>query len=136
MIDRLEETLKKYNEITEELTKEETLKNISLLTKLSKEQSDLSEIVEVYKNYKNILNNIEEDKELLKDNELKDIAKEELETLENEKKEIEKKLEVLLLPKDPNDGKNAIMEIRGAAGGDEGNIFAGDLFRMYQKYFF
>ena len=62
MIDRLEETLKKYNEITEELTKEETLKNISLLTKLSKEQSDLSEIVEVYKNYKNILNNIEEDK--------------------------------------------------------------------------
>lgn len=135
MIDRLEETLKKYNEITEELTKEETLKNISLLTKLSKEQSDLSEIVEVYKNYKNILNNIEEDKELLKDNELKDIAKEELETLENEKKEIEKKLEVLLLPKDPNDGKNAIMEIRGAAGGDEGNIFAGDLFRMYQKYF-
>lgn len=83
MIDRLEETLKKYNEITEELTKEETLKNISLLTKLSKEQSDLSEIVEVYKNYKNILNNIEEDKELLKDNELKDIAKEELETLEN-----------------------------------------------------
>ena len=65
----------------------------------------------------------------------KDIAKEELETLENEKKEIEKKLEVLLLPKDPNDGKNAIMEIRGAAGGDEGNIFAGDLFRMYQKYF-
>ena len=59
MIDRLEETLKKYNEITEELTKEETLKNISLLTKLSKEQSDLSEIVEVYKNYKNILNNIE-----------------------------------------------------------------------------
>ena len=134
MIDRLEETLKKYNEITEELTKEETLKNISLLTKLSKEQSDLSEIVEVYKNYKNILNNIEEDKELLKDNELKDIAKEELETLENEKKEIEKKLEVLLLPKDPNDGKNAIMEIRGAAGGDEGNIFAGDLFRMYSRY--
>ena len=92
MIDRLEETLKKYNEITEELTKEETLKNISLLTKLSKEQSDLSEIVEVYKNYKNILNNIEEDKELLKDNELKDIAKEELETLENEKKRNRKEI--------------------------------------------
>ena len=133
MIDRLEETLKKYNEITEELTKEETLKNISLLTKLSKEQSDLSEIVEVYKNYKNILNNIEEDKELLKDNELKDIAKEELETLENEKKEIEKKLEILLLPKDPNDGKNAIMEIRGAAGGDEGNIFAGECIKNILK---
>ena len=135
MIDRLEETLKKYNEITEELTRPETLSNISLLTKLSKEQSDLSEIVEVYKKYKEVLNNIEEDKELLKDSELKEIAKEELETLENDKKEIEKKLEVLLLPKDPNDGKNAIMEIRGAAGGDEGNIFAGDLFRMYQKYF-
>ncbi len=135
MIDRLEETLKKYNEITEELTRPETLSNISLLTKLSKEQSDLSEIVEVYKKYKEVLNNIEEDKELLKDSELKEIAKEELETLENDKKEIEKKLEILLLPKDPNDGKNAIMEIRGAAGGDEGNIFAGDLFRMYQKYF-
>ncbi len=134
MIDRLENMLIKYNEIQEELIKPETLSNINHLTELSKQSSSLEETINVYKRYKTVISSIEEDKELLKDNELKEIAQEELKSLEQEKIEIESKLEILLLPKDPNDGKNVIMEIRGAAGGDEANIFAGDLFRMYQKY--
>ncbi len=135
MIDRLEETLKKYNELQEKLQQEEVIQNINLLTELSKQASSMEEVVNVYKKYKEILKNIEDDKELLKDEDLKDIAKDELQQLENEKILIEKKLEILLLPKDPRDGSNVIMEIRGAAGGDEADIFAGDLFRMYQKYF-
>ena len=134
MIERLEKTLAKYNEINQELTKEETISNISLLTKLSKEQSDLSEVVDTYKEYKEVLKQIADDKELLNDQDLKDIAKEELIALEQRKIELDEQLEVLLLPKDKNDDKNIIMEIRGAAGGDEANIFAGDLFHMYKRY--
>ena len=134
MIERLEAISKKYNELKEELTKPETLNNIELLTKLSKEQSALEETVNKYNEYKQVLKSIEEDKELLKDAELKDIAEEELKSLESKKEELEHALEVLLLPQDPNDEKNVIMEIRGAAGGDEANIFAGDLFRMYERY--
>ena len=130
MIDRLENIEKKY----EELTKPETLQNVNLLTELSKKQSSLEETVSLYRTYKQVLKNITEDEELLKDPELKDIAKEELKSLEEQKQDLESKLEILLLPKDENDEKNVIMEIRGAAGGDEANIFAGDLFRMYQRY--
>ncbi len=134
MIQRLEEIEKKYNELSEELTKPETLQDVNLLTKLSKEQSKLEETVSTYRNYKGVIESIKEDNELLKDEELKDIAREELQSLEQEKVLLEQKLESLLLPKDENDDKNIIMELRGAAGGDEANIFAGDLFRMYQKY--
>jgi len=134
MIDRLEKILSRYNEITNLLTTPEIINDIKKMTKLSKEQSSLEETVSVYKDYKNIVQNIEDDKELLKDNELKEIAKEELQTLEPRKIDLEERLEILLLPKDENDEKDVIMEIRGAAGGDEANIFAGDLFRMYQKY--
>ena len=134
MIERLENIEAKYNELTTELTKPETLNNVNLLTKLSKEQSSLEETVTTYRKYKQVLENIKEDEELLKDPELKEIAKEELISLEQEQQDLEAKLEVLLLPKDENDDKNVIMEIRGAAGGDEANIFAGDLFRMYQRY--
>lgn len=134
MIERLEKIEEKYEELKKKLTTEEVLNNISLLTELSKEQSSLEEIVNKYKHYKNILTSINEDKELLKDSELKEIAEEELKSLEGEKETLEHELEVMLLPKDENDEKNVIMEIRGAAGGDEANIFAGDLFRMYQRY--
>lgn len=134
MIERLENIEKKYEKIKIELTKPETLNNIDLLTKLSKEQSKLEEITNKYKRYKIIKKQIKDDQELLKDNELKEIAQEELKALEQEQKNLEQELEILLLPKDENDDKNIIMEIRGAAGGDEANIFAGDLFRMYQRY--
>ena len=134
MIDRLENILKKYEELDLELVKPEVISDINMLTKLSKEHSSLEEIVTFYRRYRDVLAGISDDEELLKDSELKDMAKEELEGLYKEKEELEGKLEILLLPKDENDSKNVIMEIRGAAGGDEANIFAGDLFRMYQKY--
>ncbi|HPE14838.1 MAG TPA: peptide chain release factor 1 [Bacilli bacterium] len=134
MIDRLEGILKKYNELSEELTTQEVISDISKMTKLAKEQSSLSDIVEVYKDYKKILSDIEGSKELLDDQDLKEMAELELKELEEKSEMLEKKLELLLLPKDPDDDKNIIMEIRGAAGGDEANIFAGDLFHMYQKY--
>lgn len=134
MHERLENIESKYNTLTEELMKPEVISDIKKAMELSKEQSSLKEAYEAYQKYKKILAGIEESKELLHDQEFVDIAKEELQNLELEKEQMDKELEILLLPKDPNDGKNIIMEIRGAAGGDEGNIFAGDLFRMYSRY--
>lgn len=134
MIDRLDATVKRYEEITNELSKPEIVQDIKKMTELSKEQTRLTETVELYTKYKQVLSGIEEAKELIKDVELGEFAKEELSNLEEEKVQIESKLEVLLLPHDPNDEKNVIVEIKGAAGGDEANIFAGDLFDMYTKY--
>ena len=134
MIDRLEAISKRYNEIKNELATPEIISNIKKMTELSKEQTRLEKSVELYNKYKNVLEDIEAAKEMLKDKELGEFAKEELATLEVTKERIEKDLEVELLPHDPNDEKNVIVEIRGAAGGDEGNIFAGDLFDMYSKY--
>ena len=134
MLERLETIYKRYEEIKEELTKNEVISDLEKLKKLSKEQRDLEEVVTEYLKYKEVVKQISEDKELLEDEELKEVAKEELASLEVQEAELLKKLEILLLPKDENDGKNVILEIRGAAGGDEANIFAGDLFRMYQKY--
>ena len=96
--------------------------------------ADLEEIVTEYKKYKKILEDIKNTEEMVKDPELGEMAKEELKDLQSQKEELDGRLEVLLIPKDPNDSKNVIMEIRGAAGGDEANIFAGDLFRMYTRY--
>lgn len=134
MIERLEATEKKYMDLQQELMSEEVLKDINKTRELSKEMSELEEIVTVYREYKKVLEVIPETKEMLKDEELKDIAKEELKDLEAKKEKLEHDLEILLIPKDPNDNKNVIVEIRGAAGGDEANIFAGDLYRMYSKY--
>ena len=134
MINRLEAIQKKYNEITEELTKDETIKDIKKMTELSKEQRRLSETVDIYQKYKRILSDIEAAKEMLNDKEMQEFAKEEISNLNKEREQIEGELEILLLPHDPNDEKNVIVEIRGAAGGDEANIFAGDLFDMYNHY--
>ena len=134
MIERLEATLTKYNELETELTKPEVLSDIKKTRQFSKEMSDLEDIVNCYKKYKKVLSEIEDAKEMIKDPELSEVAKEELKTLEANKEQLDKELEILLIPKDPNDSKNVIMEIRGAAGGDEANIFAGDLFRMYTRY--
>ncbi len=134
MINRLEIILKKYNELGEELIKPETISNIKKMTELSKEQKRLGEVVDIYNKYKKVLSDIDSDKAMVHDKDLGELAKEELLSLEIEKDKLENELEVLLLPHDPNDEKNVIIEIRGAAGGDEANIFAGDLFNMYQKY--
>ena len=114
MIERLNEIERKYEDLGIELTKPETLQDVELLTKLSKEQRKLEETVLTYREYKSVLESIKEDEELLKDEELKDIAKEELQILGPQKEELEKKLETLLLPKDENDDKNIIMELSSA----------------------
>ena len=134
MIERLENIEKRYLELQEEIMKPEVLSDIKKTLALTKEQAALKDAYEGYQEYKKILEGINDAKELVKDPELGEFAKEELSSYEEAKIEMEKKIEILLLPKDPNDGKNVILEIRGAAGGDEGNIFAGDLFRMYTRY--
>lgn len=134
MIERLEQIKNKYNEIKENLSKQEVLEDIKKTTELSKEMSSLEETVNTYKEYENVLEGIKDAKEMVNDKDLGEFAKEEISNLEQKKEELEKKLEILLIPKDPNDEKNVIIEIRGAAGGDEANIFAGDLYDMYIRY--
>lgn len=137
MLEKLEGIHKRWEEIGHQMTDPETIKDMKLYVKLNKDYKDLQVIVEAYKRYKNIIENIESSKEILqneKDDEFRAMAKEELTTLNDEKNNIEEDIRVMLIPKDPQDEKNAIMEIRAGAGGDEASIFAGDLYRMYTKY--
>ena len=134
MFNRLDAIVKKYEDIKEELVKPEVLSNFNKLKELSKEESELKETVEVYNEYKKVKDNLEQARTMLNDPELKEIAEGEIDDLTTKEETLYKKLEILLVPKDENDGKNVIVEIRGAAGGDEANIFAGDLFRMYSHY--
>ncbi len=134
MEERLEAILKRFNEIQEELMDPEVMQDFKKVSKLSKEQSGLEEIVKKYEEYKDAQTKISDAKSLMNDSELREMAEIELEEQNTRLVTITSELEVLLIPKDENDGKNVIMEIRGAAGGDEANIFAGDLFRMYTYY--
>jgi peptide chain release factor 1 len=128
MLKRLEEVEKKYLEIEKTLTKPDI--SPPEIHKYSKELSDLDEIVEIYRKYKSVLERIEENRSLLKDKDLAELAREELDGLENELPKLEDELRLLLLPKDPNDAKNVFLEIRGGTGGDEAALFAADLFRI------
>ena len=136
MLKRLENYALRYNEINEELMKPEICMDIKKMTALSKEQRSIAKIVECYTEYKRCLESIEDLKEMRKDPdpELAEMAEMELEETKRRVVQLEEEITVLLLPKDPNDDKNVIVEIRGAAGGDEANIFAGDLYRMYARY--
>ena len=134
MIERLETIENKYNEISKELMNPEVLSDINKTLKLNKELSDLKESYDAYQKLKKIDNDIENDKMVIDDPELGEMVKEEIKELEEKREKLLKDIEIMLLPKDPNDGKNVVIEIRGAAGGDEANIFAGDLYRMYTKY--
>ncbi len=134
MLERLKAIEEKYNELSSELSKPEVLSNIKETLRLTKEQASLKDAYDAYQKYKKIESDLEEAKEMTKDPDLGEFAKEEIARLNKEKEELESQIEIILLPKDPNDGKNVIVEIRGAAGGDEANIFAGDLYRMYTKY--
>ena len=134
MLERLIAIEEKYNELSSELSKPEVLSNIKETLRLTKEQASLKDAYDAYQKYKKINSDLEEAKEMTKDPELGEFAKEEIARLNKEKEDLESQIEIILLPKDPNDGKNVIVEIRGAAGGDEANIFAGDLYRMYTKY--
>ncbi len=134
MFNRLDAIEKRYNELSVELVKPEVLNDFNKLKELSKEQSDLKETVETYLEYKKTLDNLNQAEAMAEDPELKDMAQSEITELSQKLEELKERLEILLVPKDEYDGKNVIMEIRGAAGGDEANIFAGDLFRMYSYY--
>ncbi len=134
MLERLQSIEKRYLEINEELMSSDVVNNIKKTLELNKEQASLRDAYYAYQEYKKLISDIADSKEMVKDPEIGEFAREELHNLEQRLAELEKELEIILLPKDPNDDKNVIVEIRGAAGGDEGNIFAGDLFRMYTKY--
>ena len=136
MFERLDMIALRYNEINEMLQDSAVICNVNKMTALMKEQRSLEKIVSKYQEYKEVVKTIKELKELVKetDPEIAEMAEMELEPLIGKDESIIEELKILLLPKDPNDEKNVIVEIRGAAGGDEGNIFAADLFRMYSKY--
>lgn len=136
MVERLEKMEARYKELGELMMSPNVLGDRKQMAKLGKEQASLVAVVEAYEEYKKIVSGIEDAKQLLAENdqEVKEMAKMELEELEPKKQEMLDKLEILLIPKDPADMNNAIVEIRGAAGGDEGNIFAGDLYRMYTRW--
>ena len=134
MDERLKIIKAKYLELEQDLANPDILSDFQKLKELSKQKSDLEEIVIKYDEYKKCLNDIDELSAMKNDEGMGELIKEEIENLELQKEKLYKELEILLIPKDENDGKNIIMEIRGAAGGDEANIFAGDLFRMYSYY--
>ncbi len=136
MKDRLDKIVHRYEEINRLLSRPDITQNIQKLKELSKEQSSLEKTVLTYETYKKTETTIEELKEMMKepDPEIREMAEMELEENKTLLKDLEEKLHKLLVPKDPNDEKNVIVEIRGAAGGDEANIFAGDLYRMYMRY--
>ena len=133
---KLQEIIDKYHHLSEEMTKPEVLSDQKKLSSVAKEHSSLDKVVQVATQYISVLDQIDEDKEMLNedDPELIEIAREELPSLEIEKSKLEEELKILLLPKDPNDDKNLILEIRAGTGGDEAALFASDLYRIYTRY--
>lgn len=137
MLEKLELIFRRYEEVKDELTKPEVLSNRKMMTSLSKEFKDLGVIVKVYHVYKDVLANLDSTKELLEiedDPEMKEMAQEELDMLKKKKEKLDEEIKWMLIPKDPEDSNNVILEIRAGAGGDEASLFAGDLFRMYQRF--
>jgi len=137
ILDKLEAIKNRWEEIAEQMSDPSAMSDMKRFVKLNKDYKELEPVVQAYKTYKNLLGNIANAKEILeqeKDPEFREMAKEELEELRPKLQELEEQIRLLLIPKDPQDSKNAVMEIRAGTGGDEASIFAGDLFRMYQKY--
>jgi peptide chain release factor 1 len=137
MLEKLEAIHKRYLEIGEQMNDPEIMSDMKRYIKLSKDFKDLQPVIDAYKKYDNIVANIAHAKEVLnseKDEDFRAMAKEELNALVEEKDKMEDDIRLMLVPADPQDGKNAIIEIRAGTGGDEASIFAGDLYRMYVKY--
>ena len=137
MFDKLEDLVLRLEEILNQLSEPDVASDAERFRKLMKEQSDLTPIVETYKEYKQNKQNIEESLMLLEeesDEEMRELAKEELNESKEKVEKLEEKLKILLLPKDPNDDKNVIVEIRAGAGGDEAALFAAEIYRMYVHY--
>ncbi len=137
ILEKLEVIKNRWEEIGEQMSDPDAMSDMKHFVKLNKDYKELEPVVNAYKTYKNLLGNIENAKEILaneNDREFREMAKEELEELQPKLQEMEERIRLLLIPKDPQDSKNAVMEIRAGTGGDEASIFAGDLYRMYQKY--
>ncbi|MBR1729981.1 MAG: peptide chain release factor 1 [Selenomonadaceae bacterium] len=137
MIEKLQAVEDRYMELESMLGDPSIISDVKRFTKINREHSALENVVNKFRTYKKICETIDEDKIVLEesdDDELKSLAAEELNSLRREKDNLEKEFPILLLPKDPNDDKNVIVEIRGGVGGDEAALFAGDLFRMYNRY--
>lgn len=136
MIDKLELIEQRYEELTQLLSDPEIINDQSTWQRHAKTQAGMTEIVEVFREYKGVIQGIEDARAMLSeaDAELREMAEIELEELGAKKEDLEKRLKVLLLPKDPNDDKNVIMEVRAGTGGEEAALFAGDLYRMYTRY--
>ncbi len=137
ILDKLEVVKNRWEEISEQMNDPDVITDMKRYVKLNKDYKDLEPLVTAYKDYKTIISNIDGAKEVLeteKDADFREMAKDELDQLTPEKEALEEKIRMLLIPKDPQDSKNAIMEVRAGTGGDEASIFAGDLFRMYQKF--
>ena len=137
MLDQLEKIKHRWEDLGQKLSDPNVTQDIKRFTQLSKEYKDLQEIVDAYERYKNVLSNIKHNKEVIateKDEEFRDMAKEELDGLYEQQEAMEGEIRKMLIPKDPEDEKDIILEIRAGTGGDEASIFAGDLFEMYLRY--
>ncbi len=137
MFDRLESVLKRFEELEQSLTDPAVLEDMDRLRQYAKEQADLSETVATYREYKSVTQQLRDAKDMLNeklDDDMRDMVKAEMTELAEQKRRLEDQLMILLLPKDKNDDKNVIVEIRGAAGGDEAALFASDLYRMYGRF--
>ncbi len=137
MLDQLEAIRERFDEVAQQIVQPEAVSDQKRFMKLSKEYKDLEKIVNQYKAYKQLLEEIDNAKQIIateKDEDFRELAKAELDELTPRREPMEEVLKEMLIPKDPNDSKNVILEIRGGTGGDEAAIFAGDLFRMYQRF--
>ena len=138
ILQKLEAISMRFDEVGTKILDPSIINDMDRYVKLNKEYKDLSQIVEVYKEYKNVLGNITAAKQILDSNEdaeLKEMAKMELDELIPRREELDEEIKLLLIPKDPEDDRNVLLELRGGTGGDEASIFAGDLYRMYTRFF-
>jgi len=138
ILQKLEAISMRFDEVGTKILDSSIINDMDRYVKLNKEYKDLSQIVEVYKEYKNVLGNITAAKQILDSNEdaeLKEMAKMELDELIPRREELDEEIKLLLIPKDPEDDRNVLLELRGGTGGDEASIFAGDLYRMYTRFF-
>jgi peptide chain release factor 1 len=137
MLDKLEAIFQRWKDVEAELSSPHAMADMKRFAQLNKEYKDLAKIVDEYNIYRNIMSNIDANKGILateKDEEFREMAKMELDELLTQQEEMEEKIRLMLIPKDPEDSKNAIVEIRGGTGGDEASLFAGDLYRMYMRF--
>lgn len=137
IIDKLETIRRRWEEMSEQLNDPEVMSDMKRYVKLNKDYKDLEPVVQTFRQYKNVVANIENAREIIKkekDEDFREMAREELESYLDEKEKLEEEIRIMLIPKDPQDSKNAVVEIRAGTGGDEASIFAGDLYRMYMKY--